>query len=48
MCSRLKLYEEHEKSTTKKVSEYIKGFKFYEIKKKVKKKQINRQFLVDF
>ena len=46
MFSRLKLYEEHEKFK-KKVFEYIKGPKFYEIKKKVKN-QINRQFLVDF
>ncbi len=46
--SRLKLYEEHEKIKKKKVSVYIKGFKFDEINKKSKKKQINRQFLVDF
>ena len=35
------------KNSKKKVFEYIKGPKFYEIKKKVKN-QINRQFLVDF
>ncbi len=46
MLSRLKLYEE--KNQKKKGSEYIKGYKFYEIKKIRQKNEINREFLVDF